>query len=67
MVELRFGQRLVGTVSLDGGTGIGKFLYDNGIDSLVDLKHFGQEDGEAFLSALTRMFVGEYFSASKAG
>jgi hypothetical protein len=64
MVSLFFGEREVGRIDLNGeNTGIGKFIAENGVDSLLDLRHYGVGDGEAFLDAVTRVFAGEYFKA----
>lgn len=62
MINLYFGERLVGTLSKDGGTGIGKFVFENGVDSLYDMKHYDPLD-DGFLEAVIRVFNSDYLRA----
>jgi hypothetical protein len=66
LVELHFGTRVVGTLSLvaEQCKGIGVELFEQGLDVLKEQRHYSVSDGKAFLNAVVRQFQGDYFFAA---
>lgn len=64
-MNFKMGDKVVGTLSLKEATGVGVFVRQMGIEDLGALRHYGIEDGQAFLDACLREFRGAYFRAEK--
>lgn len=58
MLEFYFGDRRVGTLSLEGATGVGLPYFENGVEAIDDTGRHTPADGDTFLDAVERAVNG---------